>query len=140
MLEHENHLQIANSLQKKPCFFKVIPDVLGRSVNFNIREIYIRTARVAVSYDYDHIVIFQKVAFFEKFPFNQRCFLKVLGKCWKMSSKSYLWSFFIANCKLLNYSPRPYLACFQNSGKIPVITCNLEFLFTGAGTNRFSTE
>ena len=34
-----HHLQIANSLsfpQGKPCFYEVIPGVLGRSVNFNI--------------------------------------------------------------------------------------------------------
>ena len=34
--QHENHLQIADSVQRKSCFLKVIPSVLGRSVNFNI--------------------------------------------------------------------------------------------------------
>ena len=34
--ELENHLQITNSLQRKPCFFKVIPGFLGHLVNFSI--------------------------------------------------------------------------------------------------------
>ena len=50
-----NHLQTAYSLQ---CFFEVIPGVLGRSVNFSITKISIKTARVSrlyVSYDYGYI-------------------------------------------------------------------------------------
>ena len=35
---YENHLQVDDSLPRKPCFLKVIPSVLGRSVNFNIMD------------------------------------------------------------------------------------------------------
>ena len=54
---HENHLQIADSFQKKPCFFKVIPGVFGRSVNFNITSRFLLGRPVfpdylSVSYDY----------------------------------------------------------------------------------------
>ena len=55
---HENHLQIARSLQRKPCFFKVIPGVLDRSVNFNITERFLLwwplfPNYLSVSCDYD---------------------------------------------------------------------------------------
>ena len=54
---HENQLQIADSLQKKPCFFKVTPSVLGRLVNFNITSRFLLGRPVlpdylSVSYDY----------------------------------------------------------------------------------------
>ena len=47
----------AYSLQGKQCFFEVIPGFLGRSVNFNITKISIKTTRVSrlsVSYDYEN--------------------------------------------------------------------------------------
>ena len=54
---HENHFQIADSLQKKPCFFKVIRGVLGRLVNFSITSRFLLGRPVfpdylSVSYDY----------------------------------------------------------------------------------------
>ena len=51
------HLQVAGPLQIKPCFFKMISGVLGRSVNFKIPHRFIcrRPAfsdYISVSYDY----------------------------------------------------------------------------------------
>ena len=48
--QHENHLQTTNFLQRKPCFFKVIPGVLDPLVNFNITQRFLLRQSVFPDY------------------------------------------------------------------------------------------